>query len=330
MEAQIYDIDKLTEENKPRIVISTKKLSFSSCYDAFNPSFIKTEDGYLLTFRHLPDPLQPWLSNIYIVKLDDSFEEVSVPQVLDTRRYNKLGIPSQSEDARIFAFNESIYIIYNDNIEQINPSLLQRRDIYIAEVLEEGNKFVLSKPIKLYHSIFYNTQSWQKNWSPFVYNDSLLFIYSLRPHEVIHADLNSGICVELKKTPSLFTWNMGDPRGGTPALLVDGEFLTFFHSQIFTKSSVSKEIARHHYFMGAYTFSAEPPFMITRYTPSPIIGKKFYTESTADKRVIFPGGFIVAEPYIYLVYGKDDREIWIAVIDKKELYAFMKRPSEKK
>lgn len=58
-------------------------------------------------------------------------------------------------------------------------------------------------------------------------------------------------------------WEFGAPRGGTPALLVNGEYLAFFHSKkrVFKHGTTSKIGT---YFMGAYTFSSEPPFMLLR------------------------------------------------------------------
>lgn len=310
--------------NQPRIVISTKKITFPDYPNAYNPSFVKTDQGILMTFRHLPDQKNLHISHIYIVKLDEAFQPTSEPQLLDTRAFKKTSVPHQSEDARIFSYCGGIYIVYNDNEEVIAPLATQRRDMFIAQVIEEAGKFVLTKPRKLYHYQNYQAQTWQKNWSPFEYKDALLFSYSQYPHEVIQADLETGFCTQIESTPFRHDWNLGDLRGGTPALLVDGEYLSFFHSQIRTRSPVSKGTDRHHYFMGAYTFASEPPFNISRYTPSPIIGKNFYTDSEADKRVIFPGGFFVEGPYLYLTYGKDDREIWVAVIDKKKLMAFLK------
>ena len=74
-----------------------------------------------------------------------------------------------------------------------------------------------------------------------------------------------------------------------------------------------------HYYMGAYTFSPEPPFNIKKITTFPIIADGFYTPSDYDKRVIFPGGFVSDGEHIYIAYGKDDCEIWIATLDKEEL-----------
>jgi predicted GH43/DUF377 family glycosyl hydrolase len=71
--------------------------------------------------------------------------------------------------------------------------------------------------------------------------------------------------------------------------------------------------------MGAYTFSPEPPFEILQMTPEPLLSEDFYTPSYREKRVVFPGGFVARGPHIYVAYGKDDCEIWIATLDKEEL-----------
>lgn len=52
-----------------------------------------------------------------------------------------------------------------------------------------------------------------------------------------------------------FCWNYGELRGGTEAKLVGNQYLAFFHSQGTIHSRFSMT-----YWMGAYTFSKEPPF----------------------------------------------------------------------
>ena len=71
--------------------------------------------------------------------------------------------------------------------------------------------------------------------------------------------------------------------------------------------------------MGAYTFSSKPPFEITKMTPAPIVGKDFYKESDYFRRIIYPAGYVVSGDTIYISYGKDDQEIWIATLDKNGL-----------
>lgn len=302
------------------LVISTKKIELDDFPEAFNPSLIKIESGFLLTFRHCLTPHFPWISYIGIVKLDDDLNVISTPQLLNTREEGSFN-PSQSEDARIFTFNKKIYLIYNDNLEAANG---ERRDMFLAELEYIDDEFFLSPPLKLVHETKYDTVMWQKNWVPFEYRNQLLMSYSISSHEVLRTDLISGVSKTVCNKRSGMTWDKGVLRGGTPALLVDGSYLAFFHSSIVTKSNSSNGHSMHHYFMGAYTFSAEPPFKIEKISPSPIIGDGFYTQSSYDKRVIFPGGFAIAKNQFYVAYGKDDSEIWIATINKKKLMSSLK------
>jgi predicted GH43/DUF377 family glycosyl hydrolase len=159
---------------------------------------------------------------------------------------------------------------------------------------------------------------------PFDWHGQLLFAYGLNPHEIIMPDLNLGRCHPLCDSTFTTRWHWGEWRGGTPALLVDGEYLAFFHSSIQTRSPASKGMVMHHYYMGAYSYAGDPPFAMRSATREPIVSEGFYTYSSYEKRVIFPGGFAVVGSSIYVAYGKDDNELWIATLDKAELKKAMK------
>ena len=284
--------------------------------NAWNPSTLQINDQYLLTFRYCPEQNnESFTSYIGIVILNDQFEPVSTPQLLNTRSKNSK-VPSQSEDARIFQYKGRLFLIYNDNADIVVTSIYDRRDMYIAELFYADGVFTLSMPTKLVYEANYSSQPVQKNWVPFVKDDALLLSYTLNPHEVLYPNLKTGLCYPSYISSANITWNFGPLRGSTPPLLVDGEYLAFFHSGLITSSPSSLGYDLWHYFMGAYTFSAEPPFEITKMTPLPITGESFYTYSNYYKRVIFPGGFIVSDSFIYVTYGKDDREIWIATLDR--------------
>jgi len=298
-----------------RIVTSTKRIYLPNYPGAYNPSIVKFNDSYLLIFRHLPDRGgHPWLSYIGVVLLDEFFEPISDTQLLDTR-FNSDKTPSQSEDARVFSFNGKYYVIYNDNMDLTFPSIWDRRDMYIAELLYVDNKFILTDPVKLIHENKYSTVLWQKNWNPFEWDGKLLLSYTINPHEVIYPDLENGICRHFHETSQQIQWNLGPLRGSSPAQLVNGEYLAFFHSGTYTSSVCSNNRELWHYYMGAYTFSANPPFEITKISSLPINAPSFYTFSSYDKRVIYPGGFIVDDQNIYVAYGKDDSEIWIGTLN---------------
>lgn len=311
-----------TEEGFKPLVSSMTQIILDAYPDAWNPSIIDYEEGYLMTFRITPDPLRLHISYIGVVQLDEAFYPISQPQLLDTHIENT-NISSQAEDARIFSCNGNLYLVYNDNPTLINPTSQQRRDMYLAQLsCDDKGLFSLSPPQKIYHNQKYFTQKWQKNWVPFEWEGTMLFSYSLRPHEVLFLKDETGKCNPLSVASCATLnseWKWGEWRGGTPALLVDEEYLGFFHSGIMTSSKVSNGVVMHHYYMGAYTFSKEPPYAITSASSKPIIGEGFYTHSNYDKRIVFPGGFVIRENKIHVAFGKDDREIWIATIDKQML-----------
>jgi predicted GH43/DUF377 family glycosyl hydrolase len=304
------------QEGSP-LVIATKRIELPPFYGAFNPSIIKREDGFLLSFRYCPDPVwQSEISYIGIVLLNESLDPITRPELLNTRSKNSK-TRSQSEDARLFSYNGRVFLIYNDNID-VSASW-ERRDMFIAELYDEKGSFSLSTPMRLIYKEKYNAQLWQKNWVPFEWNRTLFISYVLNPHEVLYLNLKNGECYLSHLTSPPIHWEFGTLRGSTPPLLIDGEYLAFFHSGTITALPSAPDETMWYYFMGAYTFSAAPPFEITRMTPSPIMHDSFYTKTDYYKKVVFPGGFVDAGSSFYVAYGKDDREIWIATIDKSAL-----------
>jgi len=296
------------------------KVELANFPNAYNPSLIKTDYGLLLTFRNHPDPKQLWFSDIGIVVLDEYLRPISTPELLKTRSAYSI-TPSQSEDARIFSHNGHLYVIYNDNTEVINATPKQRRDMFITEVIYENNHFVCLEPKKLIYPEKLAKNTWEKNWTPFEWNNTLYLIYSISPFEVIRPDLDTGICEQVCISSPKIDWKHGSLRGGTPALLLDGEYFAFFHAQGFLRSeqrhgSSVWNTPRIHYLMGAYTFTAEPPFVLTSMTPNPIIEKEFYTMENIEKKVIYPGGFVVEGSKMHIAYGRDDKEIWLITYDK--------------
>jgi predicted GH43/DUF377 family glycosyl hydrolase len=319
--SSIERFEELTEGQQ--IVVATKRILLAEFPDAHNPSILETDQGILLSFRHCPDiEHNPWVSYIGVVWLNEALEPISTPQLLNTRSQNSR-IQSQSEDARLFSYRGRIFLTYNDNIEINCKSLSDRRDIFIAELHYKNSIFTLSTPLKLLHQEKAHI-SCQKNWMPFEWDKKLLLSYTINPHEIVYANLHNGACYPCYETEANLNWEFGPLRGSTPPLLVDGEYLSFFHSGAYTFSYSSWGHDMWHYFMGVYTFSASPPFEMTSYTPLPIVGEDFYTHSPYWKRIIFPGGFIVKDPFIYVAYGKDDSEIWIGTIDKLALKKALK------
>jgi len=302
-----------------KIVLHKRKYWFPSFPWSFNPSLIDVGDEFWMIFRYHPDLAnQPWLSDIVIVRLNEQLDPISEPQVLNTRkRYSKT--PSQSEDARLFRYRGRTFLICNDCVDELWFSSYSRRDMFMAEIFYENGTFSLSDPLKLVYEEEYYKHICQKNWVPFEWDQTLLLSYTLNPHLILYPNLKNGQCYKCHETAAPIQWDFGSLRGGAPPQLVDGEYLGFFHSPKYLRSESSFGYEFWHYFAGVYTFSKEPPFEIKKMLPCPLMADDFYTKSYQPKRVIFPGGFAISGDKIYLAYGKDDCEIWIATLDKKEL-----------
>lgn len=310
----------LISKGKDSVIVATKRIYIDGYPEAFNPSIIRTDDGILMLFRSLPDPHhRPFISDTGALWLNDSLEPISAPQLLIIRNPGD-PTPQQAEDIRVFSLNGELYLVYNDNVDVVNASEWDHRDMFIAKLNYKNKKFSVEAPQKIIHPDYYEKVKWQKNWQPFEWHGNLLIGYTINPHEILAPDLKRGFCTTVYKTEADIKWHWGKLRGGALAQREGDEYLAFFHSPIQYISETTQGRYLMHYFMGAYTFSGEPPFQLTRISPYPLVSEGFYTPSPLGIRCIYPGGYVTAGPYIYLAYGKDDKEVWIAIIDKEKLF----------
>jgi hypothetical protein len=96
----------------------------------------------------------------------------------------------------------------------------------------------------------------QKNWSPFLYNDTILMVQRINPFHVVglgnvsepSSEIHSYTISIAPKLP--INWAYGEMRGGTNALLMGDFYLALFHSE----NHVNGNWLRTYWF-GAYTFS---------------------------------------------------------------------------
>lgn len=314
------------EENCQDFILDLKKIDVPEHPDAFNGSIVRWQERWLLCFREI-DTTKPILetkasgssgssaaSKIGLVWLDEEFNPEEKAQMLPLET---------AEDARLLEVNGSLYFIYN-GID--NHSLYQDQcHMHTAELHFENNEFSLQQEQCL--SVFENNdpERCEKNWVPFENNGELLLAYSINPHTIFSPVTGSEECQTLSQTSNNFYWHWGELRGGTPALLIDSnQYLSFFHSSInlSTEHSDSKEMP--HYFMGAYLFENSPSFTLTHISPEPIIGEGFYSGPSYEPywhplRVVFPTGIAINEDFVWVSYGRQDHEIWVAKMDKKAL-----------
>ena len=313
------------EKNCQDFVVETKRIHIPSYPNAFNPSIIRWKERLWMTFRNIPDPKQSFTSHLGIVEIDEKFKVISTPQFFDlTPPGISFQIPSRAEDARLIVVGDDLYIIYSDNRDAVITKGGFR--VYTAQLEYFEGKFY-AKSIEVLKRYPGESQFVrEKNWVPFVYQNELLLAYSLDPHLIFRPLPGLGECETFTQSNKLLSWKWGILRGGTPGLNIDGtQYFAFFHSSIKMKTIHSSGKEMLHYFVGAYTFSLEPPFEITQISPEPIIGKGFYTGEVykpywGSIRTVFPGGYIYDDEFIWVLYGRQDHEMWVAKIDRRGLF----------
>lgn len=306
------------EDMAQDFVLETKKIEIAEYPDAFNPSLTRWKGELLLVFR-IRDPETTATNQMGFVWLDDEFNPVGPISILDIQAENPV-LMSHAQDPRLINVGDTLYIVFNSGIDEKFEGEVRR--MYVSKLLIENDRFIATPPEALMKYDAANNRQ-EKNWVPFEYNGKLLLAYSLDPHRIFNPVFGQGSCETVASTKGSFQWDWGVLRGGTPALVDKGAYLAFFHSSkdMATVHSDGKKIT--HYFMGAYTFSQKPPFGITGISPRPIVGKKFYNgpayKTWKPLRVVFPGGFVLDEKYVWVAYGRQDHEIWIVKLDKQSL-----------
>lgn len=166
---------------------------------------------------------------------------------------------------------------------------------------------------------------WEKNWTWFKREDGWHCVYTINPHVVFRVNHEGTAVQTYSNKPLMLPWEHGEIRGGTSPVRIGNEYFCFFHS-----ATVWQKPKRR-YFMGAYTFSAEPPFELLRFTPEPLLAG-----SDADFRVlgsplvIFPNGALRQGDDWLVVFGVNDENCgWIKIphadLEERLVYAGRKK-----
>jgi predicted GH43/DUF377 family glycosyl hydrolase len=313
--ASLIDMDTMNKD----FILERKKIEFSDYPDAFNPSMIKWKGKILMSFRtYVPETKST--NPFALVWLNDDFEPISVPQVFQLPFHNPV-LPSKQRDPRLLAIDDRLFVIYNNILENVINREIRR--MFIVEFYYDGKKFTAGQPECLYHFDESNDNRYEKNWVPFEYNKELLLAYSIIPHRIVRPVRGQNGCEEIVTTTGKVKWDWGPIFGGTQAFLDGDHYLAFFHSWKDFASIQSNGRKISHYVMGAYIFDAHPPFAITAASPNPIVAEHFYRppyhKTWKPMRCIFPAGLIIEKDHVWICYGRQDHEVWVAKLDKKKL-----------
>lgn len=296
-----------------QIVKSTKIISIKDFNAPYNPAVIESNHGLELIFRYdsvYDKTTNKYHTGLYQVQLNEDLDVASSVTKINTGSLS-------SEDPRLFTCQNKQFLLYNDLSYSSTP---RSRLMYLSSLESE-----IKNPIKLDLGM----SLVEKNWTPFIYNDELHFVYKIFPHKIITTSDLSNPKLEFIKSyleeQNYDFWKWGEPRGGTPAIEYKGQFLSFFHSSF-------KENEKIIYVFGAYTFENKPPFKITGISPYPILFKEAYSSAiinTADrnKRVLFPTGLVKDKQSddLLVFCGENDAAIRVLRIDGTKLLESLKQ-----
>ncbi len=333
-------IKALPLAEKKGIVKRVTTVNIPGILAPYNPGLVAHEDGFFLVFRHdikerrkilgMPTPWKkkihfgelkmPLRTLISAAHLDSNFQVVSSPVRIDTGS-------DFSEDPRVFCMQDQVYIMYND----IEDNNIESRTIHLAKL--DTKTYKISEHVNLAQ----NFQRIEKNWVPFVYEENgvpqIHFGYYFNPHVILQmkdptknelTHLLQPNYAAIQRMPWKDSW--GSISGGTPCILVDGQYLGFFHSFF-------KEEGKIWYVMGAYTFESTPPFRVTACSAQPIRFKEMYQtkikgSGSSRKPVTFPSGIVLSQEkrrdVLHVSCGDNDCGIQIVTFDKEALLKSLK------
>ena len=198
---------------------------------AYNPSIVDFEDGYLMAFRYdtYKEPI-----GLY---LDDFHQYIGV--ILLDQDFNPKGhwlpcVGNRTYDPRLLKVNKTIYMIFASPAPT-DPNSNHSSRLNLCKIFYTEDKVFVSDQHALNVSFQNN---WEKNWVLFSYHNQLLLEYMISPQIILQPSLHDGSCAELvfdenENQMGNIEWPYGIIRGGTPAILVDGKYLGFFHSSKF-------------------------------------------------------------------------------------------------
>lgn len=282
----------------------------------FNPSIFFIKDQLYKVYRvsntscpyYKKKKLSSVRNKIFIEYPNKNIIEIDYPR---QKRYKNCA--EAFEDPRSIIFNQQLLLLCNNPDEKNCKNKMYILFIDInKEFINASDKSFL-KPVKilpLHYSTF--SRKIQKNWTPFVSDNKLYFIYKINPQIIIDCNLITGHCTKIselfhKRIPK-------NLRGGTPAILIDNQYyISIAHTKSF---DIQHNFIYYTYF---YKFNKHYPFSITN------ISKPYLIENPQDKKIFHPiiqfasGIEQDYDDHIYIAYGMNDCYSKMLMIHKNVL-----------
>lgn len=258
-------------------VISHRLTNFSALKPTWN-IFEKYISGILL--QVIKDPsTRPILSQVIVV--DTAALSKNPPKIDDLCMQYYNGI----EDVRIIKNDDSLYLIgnYHDYNENTNAMIVLKIPLKEFPNMITGPEVI---------PLTYSPGVREKNWIPFIYNNKVLFVYSIEPHVILTWDEKTGQCREACRSSNSRV--PASLRGSSQARIVGDRYWAFVH----------KKVKLYRYDTYMYTFETIHPFRIKEVTRPFVIEPK----SKWNRDVQFVSGFDIVNDECIITYGRQDEK----------------------
>ncbi len=313
-------IPNYIQENFVNLIEDVKEVKLGPFFRTFNPGVVPYNDGYLMIARCGKK------ASLILALLNKDFTLLGKSHLLTS-------LCIAPEDPRLFIHGEKIYVCYNDCPKECREIKNPPRAMYLAEVTFAKGEWGLTNILRLSFNRPEElergfTKNVEKNWSPFIYQEEIHFIYAYDPLIVVKPNLETGICEEVSHADELqFTKPYKEPRGGTPAYPTENGYLAFYHI-CNTDVPVKRLFGFYSYGIGAYLIGAveiskDPPFRILKKTNSLISGHALYTKK---RKIEYPSALVVENDRLIFFWGREDKKIMVGTINRQKLQECMVSP----
>jgi hypothetical protein len=335
----------------------------SKIFPLLNPSYVYWNGDIVVSWRTESEAFRL----VYMKRNSETLLNSSVKIAADIKHMKKFSftdstvnhLSMKGEDPRLVVTRDSLrpsverlWVVFCKRYHRSRPELQMS---YAEVILKEGK--LMTETVL---DINFNNERLredQKNWSPFATNGTeLLFIAGIDPHRIVTTSPVAGQPTKVMGHTLALTqpflaytkfWKYGELRGGTPAVLIgstNDRYLSFFHSSNHPPEAGNNVLKT--YAMGAYTFCAAAPHKVMSMSRTPFVHESMYSGPWSHlpesyyhiDYIVFPMSFVLspagpdgsdAERVLYLTYGRQDNEGWVATIDYQLLLASLAVVSDK-
>lgn len=290
---------------------------------AFNPSICEFEGKTLIAYRvdqSLPDVRdhlgRPW--HVPRVWLAELMADLSIENPVEVMDY--------AEDGRLWEYGGVLHCSHSYS-PRPNDAVLKNR-MANARIARDGS-------VARFWIYAYGEPP-QKNWQFFECEYELYAIYCMNPWLAKRDDESEPFTIlrlpghstrpkdiyRSNAYPKLEDWRLRYPKADTPPIRIGDSYWGFFHSWTRKTEYPGGQLPhkRKFYTVGAYRFSAGPPFRLQAYTPEPILEAR-----GPGKLIYYPCGAIYKEGIWKLSYGLNDNQCWLGTIRHDKLAAAMEK-----